>query len=250
MIDCMTASITSYSLLAALFATAGLGAAGSTAADFKIPRRPEARLALAEQLSKEGRHADASAVIGRLPFDAANAGASRAFLARTYALRALAAAGEGRLEDAGFDWSAALFFDRSVATLGPTFGSASQRLSEAVAAMRDLSRRAVAASAPELKPPELLRDARPALPTPRRCSSSVTRIETWLDESGQVRGIRSGSSSCHDAYLVTFIEAARRRQYRGASDASGKPVAVRIELTLNTSTLADSPVNGWSRPVE
>jgi hypothetical protein len=244
------ARLSSVVLLAALLSPAGLGAAGPKTTDLKVPRRPEARLALAEQLAKEGRHADAAAVVDRLAFDASNAGASRSFLARAYALRALAAAGEGRLEDAGFDWSVALFFDRSVADLGPAFGDASRRLKEAVAALRELAGRAVPASTPGLKPPELLRDARPALPTPRRCRNSVTLIETWLDERGQVRGIRSGSSSCHDAYLVTFIEAARRRQYRGGADASGQPVALRIELTLNTSTLADSPVNGWSRPVD
>jgi len=213
------------------------GVAENAMPKISIPRRGDAQLDLTERLLREGRHEDAAAVVARTMSNAHNAGPPRVFRARTYALRALAAAGQGQAEDAGLDWTIALLFDSKIRDWDLSqFGEAGRALAVAFAASLEVSLRALPPSTPGLTAPVLLKDSMPRLPhdqLPCRWRST-TNFDGWLDENGRLRGIRRAHSDCDDSLIVSAIEAVRRRQYSAAKDATGRPVAVQITNTLNT----------------
>jgi hypothetical protein len=201
----------------------------------------EALLEGAELALRENRHAEATRDVAsafeimrgaRLAEPAGN------LLARAHLVRALAAAGEGRLQAAALDWTVAVALDAKVAEIGlGPYGEAARRLTEAAREVYQLRGRAVTLETPGIEKPRLVRDSRVDIVRRPECQQTTILAELWLDERGAVRGIGKIETNCGSGLILTTLKALASRLYEPARLGDQVvPFAFDVTVNIRTST--------------
>lgn len=156
-------------------------------------------------------------------------------VAMSFVLRGLVAAAEGRVVDAGIDWSAATAIAPELAQFDVVpYGAAGTALRRAADESRQIGARAVEWKTLGKYAPKLTRDARLHPPAYLKdCGQARVAIDIWLDESGRVRGFRNPEATCDRGLVLVAVSAIRERQYEPGKGADGKPVAAWLRVTVN-----------------
>jgi hypothetical protein len=209
----------------------------------------KALLESSEALLREQRYADAAAQL-RDAFEQMRktklTEPAGSLLARSFLLSALAAAGEGRAEDAGFDWTTAVAFDPKVAEIGiAPYGPAADKLLEAAAATYRVQGQAVPKGAEGVTPPKLVREPKPDFPNHwTDCRRTQVQIDGWVDESGRVRGVSRVQSNCGSGLILTALKSLRSRDYEPARRGDVAVAAtLEVQYVLTVDVGPSTPIN-------
>jgi hypothetical protein len=213
-------------------------------------KTPKALLESAELALRENRHADAAQQIDQAYESMRKTKLTEpagSLLARTHLLRAIAAAGQGRLEDAGFDWTVAVAFDPKVAEIGlQPYGEAATRLTAAAREVYAIRGRAEDIKTDGISGGKLKNELeRPDFPNHwTNCMQTRVQVEAWIDDHGTVRGVGKVDSNCGSGLLLTALKTLRSRAYEPAVlDGQKVPVIQTVSFVMTIDRPLGAPVS-------